>query len=199
MNPRRKTRIPIPLLVGFAIFVVALGYLIATSLAPRNVAEFSPTPVGNRADPPAIGLVDTITVDARDPTTWRFVDFDRGVIAPPPDTAGWDLAVRRFQLIASAPVADLGTVTFSDASAAPTEVYVSTTYGRDTVNSALDRWYSYGFLSHLLRSNRNVYVLRGNSGHTVKLQLLSYYCTGAEPGCVTLRYSSLVSEPPSAR
>ena len=35
------------------------------------------------------------------------------------------------------------------------------------------------------------YVIHTRDGRYVKLELLSYYCPGPEPGCLTFRYAIL--------
>jgi hypothetical protein len=143
----------------------------------------------------AHGSVDTVTFDARSGEEWRFFDLDRGTLLVPPDTAGWDLAARRFRVIGATVAIDLGKVGFADARRVPEGAWVATDWGRDTVNAALDRWYRYGFLSHLLRPKGHVYAVRTSDGGWAKLEFLSYYCPGPEAGCVTVRYAGLNGGP----
>lgn len=176
------------LVVGFVLFLLVLAYIVVGSLRPRHVVEFDPSPLISRAHRPE-GLVrDTVTIDARDGEAWRFFDFAAGSRLDPPDTAGWDLAFRRFRVIASTGVADLGAVPFYGVHEAPADSYVLTTWASDTVNPALDRWYRYDFFSHLLQSKSHVYVVRTADGRYAKLRFLSYYCTGTVAGCVTFEY-----------
>lgn len=197
---RRRSRAPVLLGVGLALFVAAMGYLVASSLADRSEPTFEPAPVGVArprragADTVTDTLTDTLTVDASDERAWRFVDLDRGAVLLPPDTAGWDLAVRRFHVIAADAAADLGAVAFDTVSRAPRRGYVANALGTDTTNAALRRWYHYGALTHLLTPLRRVYVVRSRAGGYAKLQVLSYYCTGMRPGCLTLRYARLRTE-----
>ena len=182
------TETPVWLLTGFGMFVVVIGYLLVTSLKPRRAAEYEPSPM-EPADTRVTSLVyDTVTIDALDPTTWRFFDFDRRSLVGVPDTAGWDLAVRRFMVIAADAAVDLGKVAFDEVVEAPSSNYVTTAFGRDTVNAALERWYHYSLWSHLLEPNGHVYVVRTREGHYAKLEFLSYYCPGVVAGCLTFRY-----------
>ena len=96
MDSTKRTRPPLPLVLGFAAFLAVIGYLIAASLVKPNVAEFSPTAPGAAAGPGP----DTVTIDATDEDQWRFYSFKRGVISPP-DTVDWDLRFRRYHVIAS--------------------------------------------------------------------------------------------------
>jgi hypothetical protein len=175
---------PPALVIGVvATFLAAIAYLIATSLVPRTAAEFTFDPPVPRASDDLVG-VDTITISAPDDAVWRFVDLERRALLAPPDTAGWDLAVRRFNVIASAEAMDLGTVSFDGILHATAIRY------RPAADSTLSRWYRYSYLSHLLQPNGHVYALRTREGNEWKVEFLSYYCTGMVPGCVTFRYSA---------
>lgn len=189
MVPPRAGRPPLALLLGFGVFLVVIAGLLATSLVRRNVTTFVPS-VRDPARPrPDTLIEDTLTIDARDPARWQFVDLARGAVVAPPDTAGWDLAVRRFTVVPAGAAADLGPRAFDAVTAAPDTGYVPTRFGRDTANPATARWYRYSFLSHLLEPAGHVYVLRMPDGQYAKLTVLSYYCPGLQAGCVTLRYA----------
>ena len=139
--------------------------------------------------PPGDRLVtDTLTVDAGDEQRWRFVDLDRGAVVDPPDTAGWDLAFRRFRVIPSGGIRNLGPISFDALAEAPESGYVASRFAHDTTNAVTDHWYRYGYLSHLLSPTGDVYALRTRKGRYAKLQILGYYCPGSMPGCITLRY-----------
>lgn len=185
---QQRSSPPLPLLVGFAAFVLVLSYLIAASLIRPRVLEFAPTAVGTR---PAGGPEgDTVTIDARDTERWRFYSLKRGAVSPP-DTADWDLAFRRFHVIVSGHAADAGAGAFEGPMAVPDTAFIPTTFARDTVNPALARWYEYGFVSHLLQPNDHVFIVRTRGGQGARLQFLSYYCPGAEPGCLTFRFATV--------
>jgi hypothetical protein len=185
---------PPPLLLALLLaFTAFLALLLAQSLAPKRVATFTPSHPGpdgrwHRSAPDA---ADTVTVDARDEDAWRFVDLDRGALLAPPDTAGWDLAIRRFRIIVGDAVADLGPVAFDAVAVAPERGYVPTRFANDTTNPAIEHWYRYGFLSHVLRPGGRVYVVRTDAGSYAKLEILSYYCPGPVAGCLTFRYAPL--------
>jgi hypothetical protein len=191
---------PALLLGGFAAFLAAIAYLIASSLARPKVTSFAPTPLSH-ARPAGDGArEDTVTVDASDSRAWRFFDFARGSIVAPPDTAGWDLAIRRYHVIVQDAIADLGKTTFDRVSRAPSHGYAANSVGRDTTNAAVAHWYRYSFLTHRLEPSGHVYVVRTRTGGYAKMEILSYYCTGAEPepGCVTFRYVSPIPGPVAA-
>ena len=159
-----------------------MGYIVATSLTHRTAPAFAPTAETRVRAPGWERAGDTITVDATDGDRWRYVSLAQGRVLPLPDTAGWDVAIRRYHLRASAGAADLGVALFDT-------VHGVSTAPSDT--GALDRWYRYSLVTHLLEPNGHVYVAQDGSGRAFKLQVLSYYCPGLTAGCMTLRYASL--------
>lgn len=193
------SRLPVGLVVGFGVFVVSMAYLVATSLSGRDVPSFEPTPIAEAGPRPESLVVDTVTLDARDPDRWQWFDFERATPLRLPDTAGWDLAVRRFHVITAAPAADAGKGGFEALAAAPDSGYRETRLGRDTVNSALDDWYSYSLFSHTLEPAGHVYAVRTTAGRFAKLEFLSYYCPGLVAGCVTFRYAYQPNGTPTFR
>jgi hypothetical protein len=80
---------PLPLVVGFGLFVVAMAYLVTSSFTRRTAPTFAPT-VEARGD--------TLTVDATDGKRWRYLSLERGRVLAAPDTASWDVAVRRYSV-----------------------------------------------------------------------------------------------------
>ncbi len=187
-NERGIAAAPVVLLSGLGLFVIVIGFLLVSSMAPREALEFDPTPPQPGDTALTSVVYDTVTIDAYDEVAWRFFDFDRASPVVPPDTAGWDLAFRRFTIVAAAEIVDLGVLAFEEATEAPATGYVASTFGRDTLNTAIDRWYSYSVLSHLLEPNGHVYVVRTAESRYAKLELLSYYCPGVVAGCPTFRY-----------
>ena len=179
-------RPPLSLVVIAALFAVAMVWLVAASSRPRAVPTFSPDTGPMRAG----SAVDTVTIDARDPQRWRYFSVARGPLVPP-DSAGWDLAFRRFRMMPAGDATRIDTVTFDELRDIPSSGYQATVFGRDSVNPAIERWYRYDWFSHLLRPKPEVYVIRTGTGQVVKLEVLSYYCPGPEPGCVTVRFASL--------
>lgn len=185
-----RSRASILLLGGLATFLLALVFLVVSSLVKRSAPVFEPTPIGMmRSSPPS--EVDTLTVDARDERLWRYVDLGRGVVMPSSEASAWDLAIRRHDIGASGAIADAGKVQFDAVRRAPAETYIATSGGRDTVNAAIRRWYLYGMFSHLLEPNGHVYVVRTRTGQHIKLEILSYYCPGLEGGCLSFRYAAI--------
>jgi hypothetical protein len=190
---RRQTFIAASIIA--ALLVVAVIF-VASSLRRPAVDSYAPTP----PDPVDAGVVlvgpRTYTVDASNTEAWAAFDFSRGSAVASRDAGGWDIAFRRFNVMTNggggfsgnAGVVDLGAVAFDSVTSAPEAGYVAGNALRDSVNEAIDRWYDYGFTSHILRTKGHVYAIRTADGRYAKLQILSYYCPGALPGCITFRY-----------
>ena len=150
--------------IGFGVFLAIIVLLLAPTVIKPRVITYAPTPAG--VTRPAEGRLvsDTITVDAGDEQRWRFVNLDRGAVVVPPDTAGWDLALRRFHLIPSGAIVNLGPVAFDSVAAAPDTGYVASRFAHDTTNTVTDHWYQYSYASHLLSPKPDVYVVRTRTG-----------------------------------
>lgn len=185
----RQSRPPLLLVGGFALFIVVTGYLVVSSVTKRSVPTFDPSPRTTASSDSGPRHDDTITVDATDSKQWQYVDFDRGGVVAPPDTTGWDLAVRRYLVIASDAIADLGARRFEDVRDAPDRGFVANVVAKDTINAAIRRWYRYSMLTHLLEPAGHAYVVRTRDGRFASVQVLGYYCTGLRPACLTLRYT----------
>jgi hypothetical protein len=180
---------PVALLLGFALFVAALGYLVASSVVRRDARTFEPSPVLTTPRATDTVVVDTVTVDARDASAWRYFDLATGSVIIPPDTAGWDIAFRRFHVMVAGAAADLGAVGFDRVTTAPSSGFVVSSRGPDATNPAFDNWYRYNVLSHLLEPGDHVYVVRTTNERYAKIEFLSYYCPGVTAGCPTIRYA----------
>jgi hypothetical protein len=170
------TRPPVLLVAVAVVFVAFLALLLAQSLAPRRIETFTLGQFAPR--PPAAGRTDTVTLDVRDGERWQYLDLDRGQVLVAPDSQGWDLAARRFQLRVPVSAARTGR-SHADAS------------------GNLDRWYRYDFLAHLLRPGGPAYRIHTDQGRDVTLEVLGYYCPGPSAGCLTIRYApdSLLERP----
>jgi hypothetical protein len=169
--------------------------LVVFSLLRPEPAGFVPT-----AEAVPYGAADgslRLTIDASDPTAWQYVSLARGEHVS--DGAGWDLAFRRFNVIANGgagfpgrgAIADVGPTVFEEVRVPSEASFRATTAGRDSTNAAIARWYRYGFTSHLLTPLDRSYVVRGAGGAYYAVRILGYYCPGARPGCVTIRYRPL--------
>lgn len=195
MTASSKTA-PILLFAGFVLFLTVIAYALASAFVRPEVPAFEPSPVTPHLPPDTL-IVDTLTVDARDTHAWQFVDFARRSVVVPPDTAGWTLALRRFDLVPSGAAVDLGIIAFDSVRSVPAAGLVLSEFSRDTTNGALHRWYAYSFVTHIMSPNGHVYGIRTRDGRFAKLEVLSYYCPGAEAGCVTFRYAYQPSGDPA--
>jgi hypothetical protein len=170
--------------------------LVVLSFRRPELPVFAPTPPAPAEVGPRLAGPITITVDAADPSAWRFFDFSRGSVVERPGPLDWDLAFRRFHIIANGGpgfagrggIRALEGAAFDSVRAAPADGYVPNRVRSDTTNPAIARWYDYGFTTHLLTPRPAVYLVRTADGRYAKLELLGYYCPGARPGCVAFRY-----------
>lgn len=193
MSPRSRAALPVPVLLTAAAVGLGLVWVVGASFVPRHVATYVP---GFNVLLSDARVVDTATIDARDPDRWRYFAFARGPLVLP-DTAGWDLAFRRFhvRLAAGGAALRIDGAAFESVTTAPVAGYLETA-DRDSVATAFAHWYRYDFLAHLLRPARRTFVVRTAAARYAKLEFLSYYCPGPDPGCVTIRY---VYRPDGAR
>lgn len=183
------------ILIG-TVLVLLAGILVGASLRRPPPPAFPPSPV--QPDPVGDRLVgpQVHTVEATHPDRWVHFSFQLGSLVPDPAPGEWDLAFRRFQVIAnggdgfsgSAGILDLGAVPFDSVREVPETGYEPTAVRTDSVNAAIEDWYDYSFFSHLLTPKPRVYAVRTADGRFAKLELLGYYCPGATPGCMTFRY-----------
>lgn len=193
MRARRRNhdhdRAPPLLLAGFAVFVLVLVYLVASSLRRREAPVWAPTTATRLRAPAWARSGDTLTLDARDQDRWRYASLAAGRVLSPPDTAGWELAARRHRLTVSGELADLGVVSWE--AARPTDATRWIASRPTEPGNAGDRWYRYGFVTHLLEPNGHVLAVRTRAGRSWKVQVLGYYCPGVRAGCLTIRYAPL--------
>jgi hypothetical protein len=182
------------ILVGIITVVTVL--LVGASLRQPPIVTYLPTP----PDPREVGdgpVGPTVhTVDARSGQDWTFFDFSRGSTVEDPAPDEWDLAFRRFHVMVNGGpgfageggVLDLGEGTLDTLASVPREGYAAAVSGRDSTSAALARWYAYSWSSHVLTPRPRVYAVRTADGRYAALEILGYYCPGADPGCPTFRY-----------
>lgn len=177
-----------------ATMVLAAALFVIRSLRRPEPPTFAPT----AAAPAEVGAQRVgplrVTIDARTPEAWRYFDFSRGAVVEPTDPLGWDLAVRRFDLMVNGGpgfagaggALVLGDSALGDVARLPRDRYEAT--ARDSTHAAFDHWYDYGFTTHLLTPKPRVFAVRTADGRYAALRILSYYCPGAQPGCLTFEY-----------
>lgn len=176
--------------VAFMVMLIAMGL---RRSAPDTFAPTSlePRPARGQLVGPRL-----VTVDASAADRWQFFSFEDGAVVQRPGPLGWDLAFRRFRVIANggagfagkAGIVDLGERSIDEISMVPTDGYVVNTVRGDTLNPALEDWYDYSYISHLLSPRPRAYAVRTADGRYATMQFVGYYCPGAVPGCVTFRY-----------
>ena len=185
-------RPPVLVLVLAAAFLLLVASLVIGALTKPEYPPYhlSPAAAAARAGPAGGSLVGPAlyTLDASSTTDWRPFAFARQSTVPP--TGTWDLAFRRFHVIAApgAGLQDLGTVPFDSVAAVPEHGYLDNVADPDTTNPGVGKWYRYSMLSHLLTSKHHVYAVRTAAGRYAKLELLAYYCADVGVACVTFRY-----------
>lgn len=181
--------------IGAALALLTV-LLVAFSLRAPTVREYAPTPPHPREVGARLVGPDTATVDARASDRWVFFDFSRASVVEDPGPTEWDLAFRRFHVIANGGdgfageggIRDLGPVPFDSVETVPSGGYLPTEAASDSTHPAIARWYEYGWTSHLLTPRPGVFAVLTADGRHAKLELLGYYCPEARPGCPTFRY-----------
>ncbi len=176
------------LLAVAAIVAIAVA-LVALTLRQPDVPTYPPTtPAPKDAGRALMGPI-LYTVDATTPEAWRHFSFRYGSVVDGAGPMDWDLAFRRYAIIAGAGgILDLGEVRFDDVRTVPTTAHQANEGGGEPRNPAIAGWYRYGFFSHLLTPKPHVWAVRTADGRYAKLQIVGYYCPGPQPGCLTFRY-----------
>lgn len=177
------------------LFVVGAVWMVVVSLDRPTPPTFPPSDTVVRE-----GDVRRVTLDARDPERWVYLDFEADRVVADPGDDDWDLGVRRFNVILNggaefagdAAAAALGDRPIRSVERRPREGMVGTVReGDEPRHPLLAEWYRYDFFSHLLLARSRTYAVRTAEGGAVALRFLSYYCPGPEAGCVTLAYRPL--------
>lgn len=183
--------------LAFAVLIVAL---VAGSLSRPDVETFVPT----RAELREVGTGSvgprTFTVDARSPDGWVHFDLSRGAVVDPagPGSLDWDIAFRRHRMITNggatnvrgrAGVIDLGPTPIESAvELTDADWVVDERPGDESRNRALESWYDYSWISHILEPADRTFALRTADGRYGLLRFMGYYCPGGQAGCVTFTY-----------
>ena len=176
--------------------VVVAVALVVLSVRRPAVATYAPTPPSPRDVGPTLVGPLLYTVDASNPDQWRYFSFRFGSVLDNAGPRDWDLAFRRYQIIANGGprftgeggVVDLGRVAFDDVTWAPEAGYHVTEGDAEPRHPVLSGWYSYSYFSHVLTPKPRVWAVRSAAGRYAKVEFVSYYCANLEPGCVTFRY-----------
>lgn len=199
--PPGPWRVTVTLWVLLGAFAFLMASMVVAALRKPAVLEHAVTaPGGADVGDTLVGPL-TVTLDATSDVAWTYFDFSRnsavrGSPLPVPGSRSldWDLAVRRFHIIANGGtgfagqggIGDLGPVPLDAVREAPEAGYQPT--ARDSTNAGVGKWYRYGYASHILESEGRTYALRTADGKYALFTITSYYCEGAVSGCFTLRY-----------
>jgi len=193
---RALTRARLVPLIAASVVVAIAAALVALTLRQPEVPTYAPTPPAAKdAGRALVGPV-IYTVDATDPERWRHFSFRLGSVVDDTEASGWDLAFRRYQILANGGpgyagkggIRDLGALRFGDVRTVPDRDYVANDSNPDPRNVAIITWYGYGFFSHVLTPKPRVWAIRTADGRYAKMEIVSYYCPGSRPGCITFRY-----------
>jgi hypothetical protein len=195
-TPRELPGVPwVALVVVCGLLIAAVWFVMESLQSPElewyTVSAIDPEEVGDSLVGPAV-----YTVDGRR-NELTYFDFSTGsVIEGEPDPLGWDLAFRRFTIIANGGtglsgqggILDLGEVSLDSVTQVPTDGYETNPASAEVANAAIARWYKYSWTSHILKAKPKVFAVRTAHGRYAIFEILSYYCPGATAGCVTIRY-----------
>ena len=153
------------------VWVLAAAFLLLVAsllIGGLTKPEFPPYALGSHPD-------GTYTLDASRGDQWvwwRELGFRRNHVITAPGAAA----------------VDLGVVSDDWPTDVPHEGYVPTTFGADTTNPAIGKWYAYSMWSHLLTSNHHLYAVRTAAGEFAAFEILAYYCREVGSACYTVRY-----------
>ena len=186
-------------LIGIIAGIVVAGAVAYVSLTLRRPEPPTYPPSSPEPRPAGGRLVGPIlyTVDARDPSAWQFFSFSHGSVVLDPRPFDWDLAFRRFEVIVNGgeEFPGMGGVMavegpeLDSVALVPEDGYFGTeVIVGDSLVASLDDWYNYSMLTHLLSARPRTFLIRTADGRYAKLRFESYYCPGAQPGCVTFEY-----------
>ena len=190
LRPSRTAIVIIGLLMIVAVIFVLSSLRQPAPLTFYPVSAVDPQEVGDRLVGPSL-----LTVDGRG-NELVLLDFSSGSVVESPDPLGWDLAFRRFTILANGGpdfsgqggILDLGVTSLDSLRTVPTNGYAPNTPGREVSNAATAAWYEYSWTSHVLSPKPNIFAVRTADGRYAVFQILSYYCPAAQAGCTTIRY-----------
>jgi hypothetical protein len=195
-TPPKLPDVPwVALVVVCGLLVAAVWFVVESLQSPELewyvVSEVAPEEVGDRLAGPVI-----YTVDGRR-NELTYFDLSTGsAVEDTPSPLGWDLAFRRFTILANGGpglsgqggLLALGEAPLDSVMQVPTDGYQVNEANAERSNPAIARWYTYSWTSHILKAKPQTYAVRTADGRYGIFEILSYYCPGATAGCVTIRY-----------
>lgn len=188
--------------------LLALATGCAADLSP-NDDDGGPVVVDERGGP-NVGHVDegdgviATRVDATSEEAWVYLDLDEGLqldVDDPRTEPDWELAFMRFHIklnggasgTAGVEIAILEDVAFEDVDVAPADGYIRDLPDGDDENEepdyALQDWYDYDIMTHVLTPRPVVYVLRTDQSRHYKLQIDTYYDEAGTSGHMQFRWA----------
>lgn len=155
-----------------------------------------------------------VRVEAKSDDDWIYLDLASAVGVAraagdsPPDSASWDIALRRFHIKlnggASGPgqaaTAWLDAIGFDDVDEVPAGAEFITDEadadGDDTPEYVMStgdtRWYNYNIMTHVLTPKEGTFVVRASSGATYyRFEIRGYYDDAGTAGYPRIRWSKL--------
>jgi len=128
-----------------------------------------------------------VTLLTADKEAWIPFSLELGRVVPAGAMA--DLKIRRYQFQIPRGAVDVGKGPLTDATLPESPKWtMDSDLDGVLVNPAIERWYKYSYMSHLLSSKNHNYAIQLASGKTAFVQVLSYYCAPEGTGCLTLNY-----------
>lgn len=128
-----------------------------------------------------------VTLLTADKEAWIPFSLELGRVVPAGAMA--DLKIRRYQFQIPRGAVDVGKGPLADATLPDSPKWtMDSDLDGVLVNPAIERWYKYSYMSHLLSSKNHNYAIQLASGKTAFVQVLSYYCAPEGTGCLTLNY-----------
>lgn len=185
--PKKKANkaivIAISAFVGTCLLFLGAGIL----LAPY----FSETGEGYPLQETALTQEDgslLVTLATEDKEAWVPFSLELGMVVPDSDLA--DIYIRRYQFRAPRGALQIGKTPLEEAVLPETPVWKQDkTIDGALINKALEKWYTYDYMSHLLETKNRTYAVKLQSKEkTAFLKVLSYYCQPEGPGCMTINY-----------
>jgi hypothetical protein len=128
-----------------------------------------------------------VTLLTADKEAWIPFSLELGRVVPAGAMA--DLKIRRYQFQIPRGAVDVGKGSLPTATLPDNPQWtMDSDLEGVLVNPAIERWYKYSYMSHLLSSKNHNYAIQLASGKTAFVQVLSYYCAPEGTGCLTLNY-----------
>lgn len=188
------------ILRGLGVAVVGVVAIFVWGYFQPKPPGFTPTDLEHEA-----AVIDgwtQYTIDATSREEWVFFDFAQGhSIEATFARTEWSMAFKRTDLRTNSGITNpdglggavnLGERSPDEAVPSISDILTADQAGEDdpdeVTNPAIDRWYSYNFITHTVHAGSDTYLVRSGDGHDALVRFDSYYCEDESPGCITFRY-----------